>query len=183
MKVLLSPCFISAETCAVLNAWVDEGVENKWLDKGISRKSGWDYDKRVTTRNYGDRFEYPPEVYEVFDQISAKLGLQDVPKSTVGAGKDGVVVSCTFPGGDVYPHQDPMEGPNLHVLRCNIMTRDSDAGGDLYIGGNKIDIGVGDLHCYLPSAVEHYVTPVEGNTSRIMWMFGYKMSLEDFAKL
>jgi hypothetical protein len=31
--------------------------------------------------------------------------------------------------------------------------------------------------------MEHYVTTVEGNTSRVMWMFGYKMSLEDFGKL
>lgn len=183
MRLLIAPNFISAETCAVLNAWVDEGVQKKWLDQGSTISTDSRYDKRTTTRSYSDRFEYPPIVNEVFDQISVKLGLQKTPKSTVGGGKDGVVVSCTFPGGDVYPHKDPMEDANLHVLRCNIMTRDADAGGELYIGGNKIDIGVGDLHCYLPSAVEHYVTPVEGNTSRIMWMFGYKMSLEDFAKL
>jgi hypothetical protein len=166
-----------------MNNWVDEGVKKKWLDNGISRGSDWEYQKRVTTRNYADRFEYSPVVYQVFNQISEHLGLQDIPKSTTGAGKNGVVVSCTFPGGDVYPHRDPMEGPDLHVLRCNIMTRDSDSGGQLFIGGDKIDIGVGDLHCYLPSAVEHYVTPVEGNTSRIMWMFGYKMSIIDFLKL
>ena len=140
MRILLVPNFISLKTCAALNAWVDEGVEKKWLDKGISRGAEWQYDKRVTTRKYGDRFEYPAVVYEVFDQISAKLGLQDVPKSTVGAGKDGCGCKLHFPGGDVYPHKDPMEGPNLHVLRCNIMTRDSDAGGDLYIGGKKMTL-------------------------------------------
>jgi hypothetical protein len=183
MRILLTPNFISKETCAALNAWVDEGVEKKWLDAGVVPGTGWACKNRFTTRKYTSRFEYPPVVREVFDQISAKLGLHNVPTSTVGGGKDGVVVSCTFPGGSIFSHTDAMEGDNLHVLRCNIMTRDSDAGGDLYIGGNKVDVGVGDLHCYLPSAIEHYVTPVEGKTSRIMWMFGYKMSLEDFAKL
>lgn len=183
MSVFVIPRFISNETCSALNNWVDQGVKEKWLDSGMSRGSGWEYQKRVTTRNYADRFEYSPVVFQVFDKITDHLGLKDVPKSTIGAGKDGVVVSCTFPGGDVYSHKDPMEGYNLHVLRCNIMSRDSDAGGQLFIGGKYIDIGVGDLHCYLPSAIEHYVTPVEGNTSRIMWMFGYKMSIIDFLEL
>jgi hypothetical protein len=58
------------------------------------------------------------------------------------------------------------------------MTRAADAGAELFIDGEKIDIGVGDLHCYLPSDAEHYVTTAEGNTPRVMWMFGYQMSKE-----
>jgi hypothetical protein len=182
MQILFKKNFLSPEECNVLNAWVDQGVAEKWLDAGISRKSGWEYTGRVTTRNYGDRFEYPAEVHQTFQRITDLLGLHAVPKSVVGGGRDGVVVSCTFPGGDVYPHTDPMEG-NVHVLRCNVMTRAADAGAELFIGGNKIDIGVGDLHCYLPSNVEHYVTTAEGNTPRVMWMFGYQMSEEDFSQL
>ena len=165
-----------------MNAWVNRGVENKWLDAGISRGSVWSYKDRLTTRGYGDRFDYPAIVHKVFDQITNALGLHTTPKSVVGGGKDGVVVSCTFPGGDVYPHKDPMEG-DLHVLRCNVMTQAADAGAELFIGGEKIELGVGDLHCYLPSDVEHYVTPAEGNTPRIMWMFGYQISKEDFLSL
>jgi len=182
MTVLIFKDFLDKETCGQLNDWVDLGVESKWLDVGISRGSGWSYKDRLTTRNYGDRFEHPSAVYQVFDSITHLLGLHDVPKSVAGGGKDGVVVSCTMPGGDVYKHKDPMEEA-LHVLRCNVMTRAADAGAELFIGGKKIDIGVGDLHCYLPSDVEHYVTTAEGNTSRIMWMFGYQISKEDFLKI
>jgi hypothetical protein len=182
MQILFKKNFLSPEECNVLNAWVDQGVAEKWLDAGISRHSGWEYTGRVTTRNYGDRFEYPAEVHQTFQRITDLLGLHNVPKSVVGGGRDGVVVSCTFPSGDVYPHKDPMEG-DVHVLRCNVMTRAADAGAELFIGGNKIDIGVGDLHCYLPSYVEHYVTTAEGNTSRIMWMFGYKCDKERFDQL
>jgi hypothetical protein len=99
----------------------------------------------------------------------------------IGGGRDGVVVSYNL-YGDVFKHIDAMEG-DLHVLRCNVMTQAADAGAELYIGDEKIKIGVGDLHCYLPSDVEHYVTTAEGNTPRIMWMFGYQISKDAFLKL
>jgi hypothetical protein len=182
MSVLVFPSFLDADTCNKLNDWVDLGVQNKWLDKGISRGSSWGYNCRSTTRNYGDRFDYLSDVYEVQKQISAFLEITDLPKSVAGGGKDGVVVSCTFDGGDIYPHIDPKEG-ELEVLRCNIMTRSPESGGELYVGGNKIDINVGDLHCYLPSTVEHYVTEVKGQTPRVLWMFGYQCSIERFRKL
>jgi hypothetical protein len=177
--VIFKRNFLDESVCKSLNAWVNEGVEKKWLDVGISRGSGWEYKDRLTTRNYGQKFDYPDVVYRVFDKITNALNLHDVPKSVIGGGKNGVVVSCTFPDGDVYPHQDPMEG-EFHVLRCNVMTQAADDGAELFIGGKQINIGVGDLHCYLPSNVEHYVTKVKGDTPRIMWMFGYQISTEQF---
>ena len=174
--------FLSAQECDALNAWVKLGVENKWLDCGMGKGSGWSYESRLTTRQYADRFEYPAIVYAVFDRITELFGISHLKKSIVGGGKDGVVVSYTLPNGDVYAHTDPMEG-DLHVLRCNVMTQAADAGAELIIDGKKIDVGVGDLHCYLPSDVEHYVTTAEGNTPRIMWMFGYQISKKEFLGL
>jgi hypothetical protein len=182
MQVLVFENFLDKDTCNQLNDWVDLGVKKKWLDKGISRGQGWTYTGRVTTRNYGDRFDYPQVVRDVHALITKKLQINDLSKSLVGGGKDGVVVSCTFSGGDVYPHKDPKEG-DLEVLRCNIMTRSAEEGGELYVGGNKIDIDVGDLHCYLPSTVEHYVTEVKGQTPRVLWMFGYQCSVERFTNI
>jgi hypothetical protein len=182
MQILVRKNFLSTQECAQLNTWVEKGVEKKWLDAGISRNSEWNYQDRVTTRNYGDRFEYPPIAYQISKRITDFLGLHDLPKSIVGGGKDGIVVSCTFPNGDVYPHQDPMED-QFHVLRCNVMTQAADDGAQLFIGGKKIDIDIGDLHCYLPSNIKHYVTTVKGKTPRIMWMFGYQISIEKFNTL
>jgi hypothetical protein len=170
--------FIDQETCDKLNAWVDRGVRNKWLDKGISRGSGWVYDKRVTTRAYADRFDYPEIAYEVFDKITEYMGFKNIPKSVNGGGKDGIVVSCTFPGGDVYSHIDPMEPEGRHVLRCNILTRKADSGAKLYINDEHYDVQVGEMHCYLPSNQPHYVTEAEGETSRVMFMFGYQVTEE-----
>jgi len=180
MSVLIFKNFLSKDKCDELNSWVELGVKNKWLDVGTTRESGFEYKYRLTTRNYGDRFEYPTLAYEVFDKISNVLGLRDVPKSVAGAGKDGIVVSYTLPGGDVYEHTDTMEG-NLHVLRCNIMTQAAEHGAALFIDRKEIKIEVGDLHCYLPSAVLHSVTEVKGNTPRILWMFGYQISKKNFS--
>jgi hypothetical protein len=182
MQVLIFKNFLDIDTCNQLNEWVDAGVEKKWLDKGISRDSGWGYEGRFTTRNYGNRFEYADIVYETQKKIDEFLDIADLTKSVMGGGKNGIVVSCTFNGGDVYKHIDPKEG-ELEVLRCNVITRSAEDGGELYVGGNKIDINVGDLHCYLPSTVEHYVTEIKGQTSRVLWMFGYQCSLERFEKL
>ena len=172
-KVLIVKNFISQDICDSLNAWVDEGVKNKWLDLGIS-KGDQKYEKRLTSRMSGDRFEYPDAAYETFDKITKHFGYEKIPKSVSGGGKNGIVVSCTFPKGDVYLHKDPKEG-HLDVLRCNILTRKADVGGLLYVDGEQIDINVGDLHCYVASAFPHYVTEVQGSTSRVLWMFGYQV--------
>jgi len=173
-KVLIVKNFISQDVCNILNNWVDEGVKNKWLDFGVNRGSDWNYKKRFTTRNYTDRFDYPETAYTTFNKITKHFGYENLFKSVRGGGKDGVVVSCTFPGGDVYLHKDPKEG-NFDVLRCNILTRAADNGGILYVDGEQIDIDVGDLHCYVASAFPHYVTEVQGSTSRVLWMFGYQV--------
>jgi len=176
-KIFIVKNFISQDVCDNLNAWVDEGVKNKWLDLGVSR-GDQEYEKRLTSRMYGDRFEYPDAAYETFDKITKYFGYEKLQKSFYGGGKNGIVVSCTFPGGDVYLHKDPKEfalGSLKDVLRCNILTRKADAGGVLHVDGEQIDLDVGDLHCYVASAFPHYVTEVQGSTSRVLWMFGYQV--------
>jgi hypothetical protein len=180
--MLIISNFLSENKFSKLNEWTDLGVKNKWLDSGTDRNGSWQCKNRVNTRKYGNRFDYPKIVYDVQSKINKFLNIIDLPKSVIGGGKDGVVVSCTFNGGDVYAHTDPKEG-DLEVLRCNIMTRSAESGGELYVGGNKIDINVGDLHCYLPSTIEHYVTEVKGETSRVLWMFGYQCSKEKFKQI
>jgi hypothetical protein len=175
MELLVIRNFLSLDKCQELNEWVDEGVSKKWLDFGTDRGNSKSYQERLTSRMYAERFTQPSCVSRVFDEITNRLDFHHLPKSKNGGGKDGVVVSCTFPNGDVYKHKDPMEENGCHVLRCNIMTRKADEGAELFIDDQKIDIGVGDLHCYLPSDMYHYVTPVQGNTSRVMWMFGYQI--------
>lgn len=171
--------FLSLEECAALNAWVDEGVQNKWLDLGIS-KDDHTYEKRVTSRLYGDRFVYPQIVLDISNRIRSYCGINSYGLIDDGHGRDGVVVSCTFEGGDVYLHRDPPSGNNLAALRCNIMTRKADDGAELYIDDQLVDVEVGELHCYLVSDFFHKVTEVKGSTPRVMWMFGAYVPSSDW---
>lgn len=178
MRIEIIKNFLDASTIAELNAWAVLGVENKWLDDGISNfRPG--YALRKTSRIYPNRFEYPQVVRDVSEKIRAFCGLSEYPLIT-GHGRDGVVVSYTLPGGDVYLHRDPGNYKGLATLRCNVMTQAADAGGILHIEGKRIDIEVGDLHCYLVSEFAHSATTVEGNTPRIMWMFGAHVPAEEW---
>ena len=180
MRIEVVKNFLSRADIAELNAWVEEGVEKKWLDIGLTtRGQPTTPDTRVTSRLYGDRFNYPEVALRVANKIREYCGISNAPLIE-GHGKNGIVVSCTFPDGDVYAHRDPRVREDLAVLRCNVMTQGADAGGVLYVGGQPVPIEVGDLHCYLVSEHEHYVTTVEGNTPRVLWMFGGCVLAEDW---
>jgi hypothetical protein len=176
MRLEITPNFITPEECSLLNGWVYEGVDKGWLDIGTCNDRTTN--KRLTSRLYGYRFEYPKEVIDLDAQIRSFAGIGSYPIIN-GHGKNGIVVSYTKPGGDVYKHKNPKE-LNMSALQCNIMTQDAEDGAELFVNGNKVDIKAGDLHCYLASDFEHYVTEVKGNTPRIMWMFGAYVPKEDW---
>lgn len=181
MRIEVVKNFLNPEEIAGLNAWADEGVQKRWLDIGAADKflTPTTRDTRVTSRFYGDRYEYSNLVHLVANRIRSYCGVANMPVIE-GHGKNGVVVSCTFNSGDVFAHRDPRIIPNLATLRCNVMTRKPDSGGKLFVGGQYVPLDVGDLHCYLASEHVHYVTTVKGNTSRVLWMFGACVPAEDW---
>lgn len=179
MRVERIKDFISEEERQKLNAWVRLGVQNRWLDHGLSRRQSG-YQKRLTSRMYGDRFEYPAVARNIASRILDLLGL-DESSIIVGHGKNGIVVSCTFDGGDVYEHRDPRrESDGMATLRCNILTQAAEQGGKLYLDGTETDVGECELHCYLASEHLHFVSEVKGQTPRILWMFGAHVPAEDW---
>lgn len=178
MRIDIYPNFATQEEIKALNEWAELGVKNKWLDVGIS-KNDFMYKKRLTSRLYANRYEYPQIVRDLSDRVRAFVGLESYPL-ILGHGRDGVVVSYTTDGGDVYKHKDPKRFDGMPTLRCNILTQSPKYGGHLYVDGVPVSFGVGDLHCYLVSEHEHWATPVEGETPRIMWMFGAHVPAEDW---
>jgi hypothetical protein len=160
----------------VLNAWAELGVKNKWLDKGCTDQGATD--KRLTSRPYTYRYKFPKEILDISHKVRAFVGVSAYPLTEQG--QNGIVVSYTLPGGDVFKHKDAKSNSGLATLRCNVLTQKADAGCQLYVDGVPINFKVGDLHCYLVSEHEHWVTKATGNTPRIMWMFGAHVPAEDW---
>ena len=178
MRLERHKSFLSLAECDALNAWVDEAVQNKWMDKGLDLHSPTNAN-RVTSRMYGDRFTYPQIALDVSERIRKFCGVSN--KNIIeGHGRDGIVVSCTFTDGDVYAHRDPYSGVGLSALRCNVLTRAADSGGVLHLENQPISLEVGELHCYLASDHAHYVSKVEGGTSRVLWMFGAYVPVDEW---
>lgn len=179
MRIEIAKAFLSLEECGVLNDWVNIGISESWLDRGSTGFNKTLYRTRLTSRFYGHRFITPPEVLKISEKVRRFVGVDAYPLA-VGHGKDGVVVSCTFSGGDVYKHVDPPSYQNLATLRCNVMTQKPEVGGILYVEDRPVPLDAGDLHCYLVTEHSHHVTTVGGDTPRILWMFGACVPKEDW---
>lgn len=180
MQVKIYKNFLPKQQCDALNAIANRGVKEGWVNKGVDYQNH-SYTKRLTSRMHMANAEYPQLVRDISDRVRKFVGVNDLP-IIVNHGKDGVVVSYTMQGGGVYPHKDPRSDDGLPTYRCNILTQANEQGGDLYVGGQKIDVEIGDLHCYMVSEVEHYVTEAKGATPRIMWMFGAHIPKEHWGK-
>jgi hypothetical protein len=180
MQVKIYKNFLSKEECEVLNKVAIQGVNEGWIDKGVQDyKTG--YDKRLTSRMHMGKAEYPQIVRDISTRVR-KFVKVDLFPIIDGHGKDGVVVSYTVQDGAVYKHKDPRSNDGLPTYRCNILTQANEDGCNLYVDGQKIDIEVGDLHCYLVSELQHYVTEAKGETPRIMWMFGAHIPKEHWSE-
>jgi len=178
-KVTIIPNFITPDECDILNRWTKKAVDLKWLDFGITNNQVV-YQSRLTTRMYGHRFDkYPDLAYTIRDQIRAALNIFDLPISTNGGGREGIVVSSTLPGGDVYQHVDGKEG-DLELLRCNIISQAAESGAELTVADKFYDVQCGDLHCYLASKHLHKVSMVSGSRPRTLWMFGFQINESDW---
>lgn len=178
MRLEILKNFATPEEITALNTWVLEGVNAGWLGAG-SAADGTRIQTRLTTRFYADKFEYSPEVLAVANRVRQVTGISEYPIID-GHGKNGVVVSYTLPGGSVDKHKDPKASDGSATLRCNIITQVPENGGVLYIDNQEVPLEVGDLHCYLVSEHEHYVTTVGGSTPRILWMFGAHVPADDW---
>jgi hypothetical protein len=170
---------VSEEECAELNRWADIAAKNDWLGPGIT-DNGSPYPKelRMTSRFYGHKFEHPPLVLDIFSRIRKVLNLPNAPL-VEGHGRDGVVINYTTNGGNVYEHTDGRTG-SLATLRCNLLSRKAKEGGELFVNNIKYPMYEGAIHCYLVSENPHRVEEVRGDVPRVLWMFGFGVSVEDW---
>jgi predicted 2-oxoglutarate/Fe(II)-dependent dioxygenase YbiX len=64
-------------------------------------------------------------------------------------------------GAYIPPHTDPAEHGRIH-RRINAVLLQGTGGGDLHVGGAKIELAVGDAVLFSPSSEIHEVSTVHG---------------------
>jgi len=165
MRIETRKNFLTLDECARLSALTDYGVANNLMTLGK------DTTVRYTSRFNPELYQYPQWVLDIAARVRAYCGVTEYPIID-DQGRNGIVTNYIPPTGDVFAHTDVKSPNGMSALRCNIVTRQADAGGVLYVGGQPLPLEVGELHCYLVSEYEHHVTPVEGSTIRVNWMFG-----------
>jgi hypothetical protein len=172
--------YLPEAECDELNAWVRDAIANDKLGYGITTNGSYKDPHRepsplrYTSRMYAKKYEYPQLVRDIHARIEQEFNLSKWHEPVHLHGRDGVVVSATLPGGDVYLHKDPMATFELDTLRCNIITSETQ-GGMIHVGKERYKLKKGDMMQYLVSRHEHKVEPIIGKDGdmRILWMFGW----------
>jgi hypothetical protein len=165
MRIVTVENYLTPEQCAQLTDLTQYGYDNNLLTIGLKTVV------RHTSRLDSDLYQYPQWVLDLSNQIRTYCGVSSYPIID-GQGRNGIITNYTPPTGDVFAHTDVRSPEGLAALRCNVVTRQADSGGVLFVGGQEVPLKAGDLHCYLVSEYEHYVTAVAGNTTRVNWIFG-----------
>lgn len=181
MRIEVARGFVTPSECEELNNWAHFAIEQGWMSNSEMLTSASVADRRVSTRVTGDRFEYPPLVYQILKRIRDTVDFGDA-EIVDYQGKDGIFVNYTYPGvgGHLMLHCDGRPANNKSILRCNFLTSAPETGGVLHLCGEPLHVGEGDLHSYLATEYEHYFEDVGGSTPRIMWIFGVCVDAHDW---
>jgi hypothetical protein len=172
MKYHILKNYIDFQICDELASWI---VENKNMP--FFEDANMD-GKRLTTR-YSSEFEFPLIAYDIQSKIIETLHLKDF--SLVNF-KNGMVADFADKGDTCYKHTDRVWKEGTITLHCNIKLSDC-KGGEPFIDEEELILEKSDLLIYPVSIVEHGSKIVTGNIPRMIWTFGFSITIEDYTRI
>lgn len=170
MRIEIHRGFALPDECFELADWALDNVGGV-LQQATMKAGHWR--NRYTTRMCEQRISFPDSAYRLRNRIWRLL-----PKPgllPLANGNGGMTVICHQPGSDTADHIDQSGHVGTDILRCNIIVKEPEAGGLLTVGGQRVTIGQGDLHCYVASRHRHSVSLVEGDRPRVIWLFSFRI--------
>jgi hypothetical protein len=161
--------FITESERGSLIDWMDNSGK---LVKGLSRGE-YDYTNRITTRLNNEVILFPKEAYDIRKRLMDKYGFNSRDVGFIAHG-EGMIAVKTFEGGDTYKHTDPCSGDS-HQVTMNVLLQKSTEGGLLHVSDEPVPLEERELHCYIATKYEHFVTECSGDT-RYMWIFRFNIN-------
>jgi hypothetical protein len=146
---------------------------------------------RLTTRHshgrikeYRDyKIQYPKEVYAIQQRLLHYLKLPEYTIAPWPAFTDGVITEIAFFPGSCKSHIDPRYSADTYTLHCNFVTQNSDSGGITSIVNTPYSTGKNDMLMYITSHLAHEVTEVSGDDPRILWSYGFVLTIADLRRI
>lgn len=162
--------FISNNTVKVLNEWAYETISSQphlFYDANMGLKG-----TRLTTRynKNCDKLSFPAQAFELRVKIARYLNIKNYKDPNYC---HGIVCGIGYNNGSIYEHTDPVYHEGTYTLHCNVITQAAESGGITIIDYIPYPTKPNDILVYPVSKVKHSVTTIEGNTPRILWVFGY----------
>jgi hypothetical protein len=171
--------FVSNEEVETLNAFTLQSIEKRLFENGRASKH-LNADGVHMVSRFNKEIEFPQVAFNIRERIMSKYGLQekDVFKNH---NESGIVVNCTFKGGQLWNHTDSSNMPYA-LLRCNIVTSQPSKGGIFHVDDEPLNISDGDMYCCLVSEHMHNATLNEDDKPRIVWQFGFNVYADKWNK-
>lgn len=177
MYVKVVKNFLFEHELEILNSWTLENWKNYYFSD--ANMDPYHSETRFTTRmgnesiakDSGVVINYPEVCYNIQDRMVNFFRLHDCksPPSFY----DGIVNGIGFSPGIIEEHIDPVYIDGTHTLHCNVVSQNSISGGITTIEGIEYPVENGDLLMYIVSKHYHYVSEIQGNIPRILWVFGF----------
>ena len=176
--------FITDDEVKILNQWTLDHYKNPYF---MDPKMNSDKKQtRFTTRHawsrseeeYKDyKVEYPKEVYDIKKRLIEYLNVNEYNIAPWPSFTDGIVTTIAFPPGSCCKHTDPVYYENTYTLHCNFVTQNPKSGGITHVEDTPYQFGEKDMLMYITSHLDHEVTEISGDTPRILWVYGFCLSL------
>jgi hypothetical protein len=199
--------FITNNEIDELNQWTLSNYKQPYFanpemnnDKSQTRfTTRHSYCRSKEYQNY--KVQYPKEVYDIQKRLLNYLKIKDISIAPFPSFTDGICTTIAFPPGSCCKHTDPIYFENTYTLHCNFVTQNPESGGITYVeeiphtcvveetsttNGKLYEIDgtevpyqfeKNDMIMYVASHVKHRVTEISGDIPRVLWVYGFGISL------
>ena len=176
--------FLFIDDVRELNQWTLENKHQKFFEDACMDRNnpGTRFTTRFPNESVAPHIDYPNAAQIVRQRIINYFHLEGYKSPP--SYSQGIVNGIGYNGGRIENHIDPTYYPNTKTVHFNAITQKADRGGHTIIGGVEYnDINSTDLLIYQVSEIHHEVTPTQGDTPRILWVFGFCLDDEKIQEI